>query len=230
MKQNKATPVRTIRSFVIREGRFTEAQKKAFQTRWPDLGINIDSATQWDFESYFPCPQPLILDIGFGNGDSLISLAQQREDFNFIGIEVYRPGIGAALQKINQLELTNIRIIHSDFLSISPNIKAATLEGMIVWFPDPWPKKRHHKRRLVQKYFLQEASRIIRPQGVLHIASDWQPYVEFIQQQATQVNQLLPINPDQHPLGMQRPPTRFEQRGLRKGHKVTDMLFQITKP
>ena len=229
MKQNKAVSVRTIRSFVIREGRFTEAQKKAFHAYWPAFGINIDTSTRWDFGHYFPVSQPLILDIGFGNGESLISLAQQREDFNFIGVEVYRPGIGVALQKINQLGLSNIRIIHSDILNIMPNIDENSFAGIIVWFPDPWPKKRHHKRRLVQKTFIQQACRIIKPGGILHIASDWRPYVEYIQEQANQVSQISLLSAGQHPLGLLRPHTRFEQRGLRKGHKVTDLIYQISK-
>ena len=173
MKQNKAVSVRTIRSFVIREGRFTEAQKKAFHAYWPAFGINIDTSTRWDFGRYFPVSQPLILDIGFGNGESLVSLAQQREDFNFIGVEVYRPGIGAVLQKINQLGLSNIRIIHSDILNIMPDIDENSLAGIIVWFPDPWPKKRHHKRRLIQPPFVELLTCKLKIGGQIHLATDY---------------------------------------------------------
>ena len=219
--------MRTIRSFVIREGRFTEAQKNAFNNNWPEFGIDINASTQWAFGHYFSVKQPIIMDIGFGNGDSLIALAQQHEDLNFIGVEVYRPGIGVALQKIKQLDLSNIRIINADILNVLPNMDENSLAGMIIWFPDPWPKKRHHKRRLIQSSLLLQACRIIKPAGMLHIASDWQPYVEYIQQQAAQISQLSIISAGQHPLELMRPPTRFEQRGLRKGHKISDLFFQV---
>ena len=229
MKQNKVAASRTIRSFVIREGRFTGAQKRAFQTCWQDFGIDVDTSTEWNLSHYFPLSQPVILDIGFGNGDSLVSLAKHHEDLNFIGVEVYRPGIGAALLKIKQQGLSNVRIIHSDILSIIPYIRDNSMTGVIVWFPDPWPKKRHHKRRLVQKNFLHHACRVIKSGGILHIASDWQPYVEYIQEQANLISQISLISNGQHPLRLVRPHTRFEQRGLRQGHKVTDMVYQIKK-
>ena len=229
MKDLSTTPLRTIRSFVIREGRFTQAQKKAFAEFWPSLGIELDNITQLNLNDYFPNSQPIILDVGFGNGDSLISLAQQRSDLNFVGVEVYRPGIGATLQKIYKLEIKNIRIINADVLSVLSKIADNALLGILVWFPDPWPKKRHHKRRLVQKEFLQEAIRIIETEGVLHLASDWQPYVEFMQEHVNQISQPLLKSCVEHPLKIKRPPTKFEQRGLRKGHEVSDLIYQVKK-
>lgn len=229
MKDLHATPLRTIRSFVIREGRFTRAQKKALEKHWSSLGIELESLSTHNFDDYFPKKQPLILDIGFGNGDSLISLAQQRKDLNFVGVEVYRPGIGAIFQKINQLAIQNIRIINADVLNVFSKISDSTLLGVLAWFPDPWPKKRHHKRRLIQEEFLLEAVRVIQPDGYLHLASDWQPYVEFMEEHVIPISQLSLQSCAEHPLGIERPSTRFEKRGLRKGHVVSDLIYQIRK-
>ncbi|MEM7304030.1 MAG: tRNA (guanosine(46)-N7)-methyltransferase TrmB [Pseudomonadota bacterium] len=219
--------MRTIRSFVIREGRFTHAQKKAFEDNWSDIGIDVDDTLNCNLSHYFMHSQPLIMDIGFGNGDSLVSLAQQRKDLNFIGVEVYRPGIGAALEKINTHELTNVRIINHDIQELIPRITKNIFAGMVVWFPDPWPKKRHHKRRLLQKSFLINVSHVIQSGGILHIASDWQPYVDFIQEQLSQVDTISLLKVSENPLNLKRPHTKFEQRGLGKGHKVTDLIYQI---
>ena len=124
----------------------------------------------------FSTSQAIILDVGFGNGDSLISLAQQRPDLNFVGVEVYRPGIGNVFRRLNALRIENVRVINKDVLELlQVNMLTDCLHGMLVWFPDPWPKKRHHKRRLVQEDFLKEAVRVIQSGGALHLASDWQP-------------------------------------------------------
>ena len=217
---------------MIREGRFTEAQKRAFQTHWPSYGIDILSSQQViNLSDYFSQSQPIVLDVGFGAGDSLISLAQQRPDYNFVGIEVYRPGIGVVLQKIALLEIDNIRVINTDVQDfLTYNLATNSLSGMMVWFPDPWPKQKHSKRRLVQKQFLLAAAQTLKPQAVLHLASDWQPYVKFIRKQIGLLPDLfLPLSDLHSPLGLQRPNTRFEQRGLRSGHTVSDLFYQIIK-
>ena len=223
------TPLRSIRSFVIREGRFTAAQKKALAEYWPKYGIP-DSTSKIEFNQFFVKKQPLIMDVGFGNGDSLLSLAQQREDLNFIGVEVYRPGIGNVLRKLEALNINNVRIVNNDVNQLLQyNVPADCLLGVLVWFPDPWPKKRHHKRRLVQKEFFQLVINALQTQGILHLASDWQPYIESMQASAAQCAQLMPIELNKSPLKLQRPLTRFEQRGLRLGHKVTDLIYQVNK-
>ena len=220
---------RPIRSFVIREGRFTTAQKKALSEYWPKYGIPIASG-KLDFDHYFENKQPVVMDVGFGNGDSLLSLAQQREDLNFIGVEVYRPGIGNVLRKLEAMQIENVRVVNADVNQLlQSHVQADYLDGMVIWFPDPWPKKRHHKRRLVQTEFLLQAIKVMRNQAVLHLASDWQPYVESMRGCAAECDQLIPMESDEAPLKLQRPPTRFEQKGLKRGHVVTDLYFQVKK-
>lgn len=222
---------RTIRSFVIREGRFTDAQKRALEEYWPAYGIDANISDNSDLNQYFDQAQPLICDVGFGAGDSLLSLAQQKPDYNFLGIEVYRPGIGAVLNKIQKLEITNIRVVNADAIEfIDKKIRHDQLAGMMVWFPDPWPKQKHKKRRLVQKEFLEVAVKSLQAKAILHLASDWQPYIKFMQAQALQLSgELEKLDVDMHPLGLQRPATRFEQRGLRKGHIVSDLFYRVMK-
>ncbi len=223
-------PLRTNRSFVIREGRFTRAQKKAFEDLWPKFGIPTDVIDNIHPNDWFSADQPIILDIGFGSGDSLLSLAMQRPDLNFIGVEVYRPGIGAVLRKIQMQELNNIRVINTDIMQLlRARLAPDTITGAMVWFPDPWPKTRHHKRRLVQKEFLLQLIRVMQNQSILHLASDWQPYVEFMLKEITQVENFVALKTNRNPLGLERPPTRFEQRGLRKSHEVSDLIYRIVK-
>jgi tRNA (guanine-N7-)-methyltransferase len=230
LKQQQNPRLRTNRSFVIREGRFTSAQKKAFGGLWPKYGIPSGELKKIIPKQWFAKNQPVILDIGFGSGDSLISLAQQRSDFNFIGVEVYRPGIGAVLQKIEKQELDNIRVINADVVALlKTKFDTDVLSGVMVWFPDPWPKTRHHKRRLIQEEFLQELERVMLPKSILHLASDWQPYVKFMIRHVSKIKNFIPTNSSINPLKLDRPPTRFEQRGLRRGHEVTDLIYQLEK-
>ena len=229
MNQALPSSLRSIRSFVIREGRFTAAQKKAITELWPRYGIP-NSAGKISINDYFIKPQPIVLDVGFGNGDSLISIAQQRRDVNFIGVEVYRPGIGNVLRQLNEQRIDNVRIVNTDiFELLRINIVNDSLQGILVWFPDPWPKKRHHKRRLVRQEFLQQVIRVIKPDGILHLASDWQPYVDAMIEEVANKPELIPIDKNEHVLDLTRPLTRFERRGLRLGHKVTDLVYRINK-
>lgn len=229
MNEELNPPLRENRSFVIREGRFTEGQKKALEQLWPQLGIDVGQLSNFDLNNYFTNSQPLILDIGFGSGDSLISLAQQRSDLNFIGVEVYRPGIGAVLRRIKEHKLQNVRVMNVDAMQLIAKIAPSSLAGVMIWFPDPWPKKRHHKRRLVQESFLIELAKAMQTQAILHLASDWQPYVEFMQAHLAKVKAFRRLDTNQNPLKLKRPPTRFEQRGLRIGHKVCDLIYQLDK-
>lgn len=223
-------PLRSIRSFVIREGRFTVAQKKALDELWPQYGIPIDDIETLLPNDWFTNNQPTILDVGFGNGDSLISLAQQRSELNFIGAEVYRPGIGAVLRQIQEHELENVRVVNADVMHLlRTKIPNNSFIGVMVWFPDPWPKNRHHKRRLVQEEFLQELVRVMLPKGILHLASDWQPYVKFMIKHVNKVQNFIATNTQKNPLQLDRPPTRFEQRGLRIGHEVSDLIYKLEK-
>ncbi len=230
MNKEVSPPLRTNRSFVIREGRFTEGQKKAFKHLWPKYGIDTHELTVVNPDDYFATTKPLLLDVGFGSGDSLLSLAQQRPDINFIGVEVYRPGIGSLLIKLDQHEINNVRLINQDVMQLlKVCLPANIFSGVMVWFPDPWPKTRHHKRRLVQENFLTALSRAMCDQAILHLASDWQPYVKFMVIQLARVKSFRRLNTVSNPLNIERPHTRFEQRGLRKGHQVSDLLYQLNK-
>ncbi len=230
MNKQVSPPLRTNRSFVIREGRFTDGQRKAFKQLWPKYGIDVEQIDVFSPDEYFNKPGPLLLDVGFGSGDSLLSLAQQRPDINFLGVEVYRPGIGAVLRKLEQHDINNVRVMNVDAMRlITSNMPADLLAGVMVWFPDPWPKKRHHKRRLVQENFISQLSRVMQSQAILHLASDWQPYVEFMQTHVAKVQSFVQLKTNQNPLKLERPTTRFEQRGLRKGHQVSDLIYQLNK-
>lgn len=225
-----SSPKRTTRSFVIREGRFTVAQRKHLQELWPSYGIDLTKQAI-DFNQHFVEQQPIVLDIGFGSGESLLAIAEQRSDINFVGVEVYRQGIGNLFNHLNKRQLNNVRVINADALDVlQENLSINSLAGILVWFPDPWPKKRHHKRRLVQKDFVQAAARVLQQDGILHLASDWQPYAEHMREVMRSQTQFGLLQTPQNPLlNMTRPSTRFERRGLRLGHKVADLYYRLDK-
>jgi len=217
-----------IRSFVLRSSRLTPAQARAIDTLWPVYGINYSESVV-DFAGLFGRPAPLVVEIGFGNGDALVEMAEAEPEINFIGIEVHKPGVGAVLAKIDAAGLTNIRIISHDAVPVLQDmIDAGSLSGLRLYFPDPWPKKRHHKRRLVQPAFLELVAGRLKRGAVIHMATDWENYAE-------QMLQLL----DESPLYNNtvatggfaerpawRPLTHFEKRGTRLGHGVWDILFE----
>lgn len=225
MNETTTQPVfRKIRSFVRREGRFTQAQQRAMEEMWPRFGIVNDG-------SMIECGSPCVLEIGFGNGASLISMAQQQPQTHFIGIEVHRPGIGNLLQAVGQNNIENIRVICADAVEVlEQRLPDASLDRVQLFFPDPWPKKKHHKRRIVQPEFAQLVRRKLKPGGVFHMATDWQDY-------ATQMLAVMNAAEGFHntsPGGdyVERPTTRaltkFEQRGQRLGHGVWDLVFEKT--
>lgn len=212
-----------IRSFVRREGRFTKAQREALQQHWPHYGIE-PGQEQLNFDKLFIKKQSVILDIGFGNGESLIALAEQHPELNFLGVEVYRPGIGNLLRNAFTAKLENIRVINSDVVELlHNNIAADSFAAVLIWFADPWPKKRHHKRRLIQVPFLQLLSEKLIAKGELNIATDWQPYAEHIQETVKQSGLFEEISLST--FIQQRPQTKFERRGEKLGHKVSDQVY-----
>jgi len=212
-----------IRSFVRREGRFTKAQREALQQHWPHYGIE-PGQEQLNFDKLFIKKQSVILDIGFGNGESLIALAEQNPELNFLGVEVYRPGIGNLLRNAFTAKLENIRVINSDVVELlHNNIAADSFAAVLIWFADPWPKKRHHKRRLIQVPFLQLLSEKLIAKGELNIATDWQPYAEHIQETVKQSGLFEEISLST--FIQQRPQTKFERRGEKLGHKVSDQVY-----
>lgn len=213
-----------IRSFVRREGRFTKAQRTALDQHWTHYGIDPVENQPLDLQSIFSKQQPVVLDIGFGNGEALLSLAQQFPDLNFLGVEVYRPGIGNLIRNAHECELENIRVINMDVVELlENNIEKNILKAALIWFADPWPKKRHHKRRLIQVPFLKLLAEKIISQGELNIATDWQPYAMHIQNAIQQSG--LFIEAESSSIIQQRPETKFERRGERLGHEVFDQVY-----
>lgn len=227
IKHNSDRPTRRIRSFVRREGRLTPGQQKALDTLWPRYGLSAQR--HLDPVGVFGRQGPLTLEIGFGNGDSLAAMATQEPETDFVGIEVHRPGVGRLLRQIEQRELTNVRIFSHDAVEVlSRCIDDHSLDRILLFFPDPWPKKKHHKRRIVQHGFVQLVARKLKPGGIFHMATDWQPYAEHMME-VMQVSLLFGNEAGKGRYSSRpayRPVTKFEQRGKRLGHRVWDLIFR----
>jgi tRNA (guanine-N7-)-methyltransferase len=221
---------RSIRSFVTRAGRITPAQQRALLELWPKFGVEF-IARPIEALALFGRNAPRTLEIGFGNGENLLALAATAPDRDFLGIEVHRPGVGRLLLALEARALTNVRIISHDAVEVlGQQIPPQWLQEILILFPDPWPKKRHHKRRLVQRPFADLlASRLIHA-GVLRLATDWQPYALEMLETLTAVPGLRNLAADGAFVARppERAPTRFEQRGERLGHEVWDLAFQRT--
>lgn len=217
---------RSSRSFVRREGRITSAQRHALDVLWPQYGLD-GHGDAIDRVAVFGRHAPLELEIGCGNGDALIEMATARPEHDFIGIEVYRPGVGKLLKGIAEAELDNVRIVNHDAVEfIGERIAPTSIKRVMVYFPDPWPKKRHHKRRLLNSSFIGLVAERLEPDEQLHIATDWQEYAEFIMQNVSQEPLLCNTcgTGNFAPRPSSRPLTRFEQRGQRLGHEVFDIV------
>lgn len=219
---------RGIRSFVLRQGRATESQKRAFDLHWPAYGLELRGSPV-DFGAVFPRTGELVLEIGFGNGEQLLFAAGNEPQRNFIGIEVHSPGVGRALNGIAQAGLDNVRLYKHDAVEVlERDVPDAALDEVRIYFPDPWHKKRHHKRRLVQPAFVGLLCRKLKPGGLLHLASDWREYVEHMWQVCDNEARLqAPGGPGSYvPRPDWRRMTHFEQRGLKLGHGVWDLLYR----
>jgi tRNA (guanine-N7-)-methyltransferase len=219
---------RNIRSFVLRKGRLTVAQQHALDELWPHYGIERGS-TVLDFDDHFERAADVILEIGFGNGDSTWQMAQNEPEKNFIGIEVHEPGVGHLLMALEEHDIENVRIACEDAVPfLQQRISVDSLAGVRIYFADPWPKKRHHKRRIVQPEFVSHLARCMAKDAILHLATDWQPYadhmLEVMQTSANFVN-LSPTG-DYCERPDWRPYTKYEARGERLGHEVRDLLYQ----
>ena len=219
--------VRSIRSFVLRQGRATESQKRAFDLHWPSLGLDY-AGQPVDFSTMFPKPADLVVEIGFGNGEQLLFGALHEPDRNFIGIEVHSPGVGRALNAIADAHLDNVRIYRHDAVEVlRDDIMDGSLTEVRIYFPDPWHKKRHHKRRLIQPDFVALLCRKLKSGGRLHLASDWQEYVEHMWEVCDNEPELLATAGARH--CVERPvwrrQTHFESRGRKLGHGVWDLLY-----
>lgn len=216
-----------IRSFVRRRGRITPAQQRALETLWPHYGI--DSGNQLNLEEMFGRNAPKHLEIGFGMGEALIEMAKTHPEQDYLGVDVHWPGIGSLLLKIHAMQLLNIRVLCGDIVEILQHrLPSQSLDVVYLFFPDPWPKKRHHKRRLVQSSFINLLAEKMSLGARLHLATDWQDYAEHMLQvlecASSFTNSLGKGCFAPRPLD--RPVTKFEQRGQRLGHGVWDLLYQ----
>ncbi len=217
-----------MRSFVLRAGRSGTGQLRALAELGPRFVLPFTQRLS-DWPAVFTRQAPLMLEIGFGMGAATAAMAQAQPEFDFVGVEVHPPGVGALLQRIEAQQLTNLRIVQHDAVEVLAHMLApASLHAIRIYFPDPWPKVRHHKRRLIQPAFVAALASRLQPGGSLHCATDWQPY-------AQQMLDVLSAEPLLHntaegyaPRPDWRPMTKFEQRGLNLGHGVWDLIF--TRP
>jgi len=217
---------RPIRSFVLRQGRVSNAQHRAHVTLMPKYGISFEKKLL-DLQSTFDRSAPTFLEIGFGMGESTAAIAKAHPECNYIGVEVHTPGVGALLKRIEELELANLRVIQHDVVEVLQHtLPQDCLDGVHIFFPDPWPKKRHHKRRLIQSEFVALLCRHLKSGGYIHVATDWEGYAEQILDVLSREPQLVNTAPGYAPRPEYRPLTRFEQRGLRLGHDVRDLIFR----
>jgi tRNA (guanine-N7-)-methyltransferase len=218
---------RPIRSYVLRTGRMTPAQQRAYDEGWARFGLEYDQGTL-DFDAVFGRPGPRVLEIGFGMGQSLVVMAAAAPDSNFIGIEVHSPGVGKLLHSMQEQGVDNIRVYCHDAVEVLRDcIPDASLDTVQIFFPDPWHKKRHHKRRLIQPPFVAVLVSKLKPGGLLHLATDWENYAEQMMEVLSGAEGLA--NTCEHggfaPRPAFRPLTKFELRGERLGHGVWDLLF-----
>ena len=222
---DETTPSRRIRSYVVRAGRIGPGQRRALAELGPRFVLPFERAP-CDFARHFGRAAPRVLEIGFGMGDATARIAHALPGTDFIGVEVHPPGVGALLKRIGELGLTNLRLICHDAVDVLEQmIEPASLAGVHVFFPDPWHKKRHHKRRLMQADFVRLLASRIAPGGYLHCATDWQPYAGQMLEVLAAEPQLRNTAADYAPRPDYRPLTKFEQRGLELGHAVWDLLF-----
>ncbi len=217
-----ASPDRpSIHSFKLRGARMTLAQERAMEAFWPTFGINPD--TPINPRAIFPDAKEVIMEIGTGMGESTALIARDHPENGYFGVELHRPGLGALLAKINELGLTNLRLVEEDArVLLAKYTPDHTLDAVHLYFPDPWPKTKHNKRRIVQEDLLPVLAQKLVPGGYIHIATDWLPYAEWIQEvfaNSTLFTGGVIERPDFRPI------TKFEGQGLRKGHVVTDMKY-----
>lgn len=216
---------KAIKSYVLRAGRTTNGQSKAFAEWGPRFLLPYQEKTL-DASAAFGRSAPLILEIGFGMGDATAHIAGVRPGDNFLCCEVHEPGVGALLKRIGEQGLSNIRIVQHDAVEVLTHMLAPqSLDGIHIFFPDPWHKKRHHKRRLIQAPLVAQLAAHLKPGGYLHCATDWQPYAEQMLQVLQEEPLLQNTAPDYAPQPAYRPLTKFENRGLRLGHGVWDLVF-----
>ena len=224
-------PLRKIQSFVRRSGRLSKAQRTGLNELWSTYGVNLDNKTI-NLDELFIKPQNVTLEVGFGNGDSLLEMALQQPQNNFLGIEVYEAGIGRLINEANKKKIDNLKIIKGDAVEIlKNNIKDNSISCLQLFFPDPWHKKKHHKRRIIQTSFLDTLKNKLINGGIVHIVTDWEDYAEHIMEtmenhpdfKNTAGDHIYSTRPKHRPL------TKFENRGQKLGYGVWDIIFINSK-
>ena len=232
MNNDNNKKIRKIQSFVKRSGRLTEGQKYGLNELWPDFGIEPQAEQFINFDVVFKKSQPVILEIGFGNGDSLLEMAINEPHNNFLGIEVYEAGVGRLINEAYKYQLTNLKIMKEDAVEVlKNNISNDSLSGFQLYFADPWHKKKHHKRRIVQTEFMDLISSKLINGSFVHMATDWEDYAQHMMTvlephphfKNTLSAHTYSLRPERRPI------TKFERRGERLGHGVWDLLFNCEK-
>jgi len=212
----------TNRSYRLRGVRITPAQQLARDTLWAKFGIEFRESIL-DLTKVFEKPQPVVMEIGYGMGEATWQIAKDNPEINYLGVEVHMPGVGKLMARIEEFELTNVKLIERDVFEVFHYMIAdEALDGVHLYFPDPWPKKRHFKRRIVNQRFIAEVASKLKPGGYLHIATDWVPYAEWITEQFVEAGTFsggVIERPDSRPL------TRFEGQGITKDHAVNDFMY-----
>lgn len=221
-------PKRHIVSFARRDGRMKASRKERLKTLWPLYGLNMEGEDYLNWQGVFGRDAPRVLEIGFGDGQSLLEMALNHPEWDFIGIDVYQSGITALLARMDAKQISNLRVFSEDAVTVlSKKIPDNSLERVQIFFPDPWPKKRHHKRRLIQTDFVNLVTQKLVPGGMLHLATDWEDYAMHMMS----VMSLVPSFENEAGRGefCERPPsrpyTKYEKRGLKLGHKTWDLMF-----
>ena len=227
-EENREIQHRPVRSFVLRQGRLTPAQQKALDNYWQQYGIDFSDA-RLDFDAIFERTAPITLEIGFGNGESLLEQACNNPERNFLGIEVHTPGVGHLIKGIHQAGINNLRVMRHDAVEVlDKQIPENSLDRVQLFFPDPWHKKRHHKRRILKSDFVEAIRKHLRIGGHFHMATDWENYAENMLETMDQHPGFINIAGEAHFVSAEglRPQTKFERRGLKLGHGVWDMVYE----
>jgi tRNA (guanine-N7-)-methyltransferase len=217
---------KTIRSFVVRAGRMTKAQRSAFELGWDAYGLRLaDGAI--DLDTVFGRNNPKVVEIGFGMGGSLLEMVEAQPDTDFIGIEVHPPGVGSLINAAQEKNISNLKVYLADATDVLNECFAdGSLDRVQIYFPDPWHKKKHNKRRIIQPKFLQLIRKKIRIGGIVHMATDWQPYAEQMLELIVEADGFKNMAQDYVPRPDFRPLTKFERRGERLGHGVWDLMAE----
>ena len=217
-----------IKSFVIRAGRMTDSQQKGWNEVFPKHGFSL-TEPQFDWEHTYAVCGPRVVEIGFGMGDSLLAMAEQNPTYRYLGLEVHKPGVGKLFAEVEKRGIENIKVFAEDAVRVlEVSIPPQTIDLIQIFFPDPWHKKRHHKRRLIQPEFVDLLLTRLAPEGRLHLATDWQPYAEHMMAVLENNDNVQNVaGPQQFiPRPESRPETKFERRGHRLGHSVWDLMFE----